>query len=154
MLKILRFIHEKGFIHRDVKPDNFVLSHDSTDIYIIDFGLCKRYIDNEDRHIKMRTQRDLVGTPNFVSINVHNGIEPSRRDDLISVAYVILHLINGGIPWQSQRENKYLKMQKASILEWSKTPTELIPYLNYCTGLKFDETPDYDFLINTLNVTN
>lgn len=154
MLKILRFIHEKGFIHRDVKPDNFVLSHDNTDIYIIDFGLCKRYIDNEDRHIKMRTQRDLVGTPNFVSINVHNGIEPSRRDDLISVAYVILHLINGGIPWQSQRENKYLKMQKASILEWSKTPTELIPYLNYCTGLKFDETPDYDFLINTLNVTN
>lgn len=151
MVKILKFIHEKGLIHRDVKPDNFVLSQDGSVLYIIDFGLCKKYIDTEHRHIKMRTERALVGTPNFVSINVHNGVEPSRRDDLISVAYVILHLVNGGVPWQAQRENKYLKMQKSCVLEWSKTPTELIAYLNYCTGLKFDETPDYDFLINVLS---
>jgi serine/threonine protein kinase len=150
MVKILRYIHEKGLIHRDVKPDNFVLSQDGSSLYIIDFGLCKKYIDDENIHMPLRTERALVGTPNFVSINVHNGIEPSRRDDLISVAYVILHLVNGGIPWQAQRENKYLKIQKASILEWSKTPGELIAYLNYCNGLKFYETPDYDFLINTL----
>jgi len=152
MVKILKYIHEKGLIHRDVKPDNFVLSQDGSVLYIIDFGLCKKYIDDVNRHMPLRTERALVGTPNFVSINVHNGIEPSRRDDLISVAYVILHLVNGGIPWQAQRENKYLKIQKASILEWSKTPTELIAYLNYCTGLKFDETPDYELLINTLNI--
>jgi len=148
ILKILKYIHEKGLIHRDIKPDNFVLSHDGSFIYIIDFGLCKKYIDVEHRHIKMRTDRPLVGTPNFVSVHVHNGIEPSRRDDLISVAYVILHLVNGGVPWQSPRDNEYIKMQKMCILQWSKTPMELIAYLNYCTSLKFDETPDYDFLIN------
>lgn len=151
MLKLLMFIHEKGLIHRDVKPDNFVLSQDESVLYIIDFGLCKKYIDTEHRHIKMRTERALIGTPNFVSTNVHNGIEPSRRDDLISVAYVILHLVNGGVPWQDPRDNEYIKMQKMCILQWSKTPTELIAYLNYCNGLKFDETPDYDFLINVLS---
>jgi serine/threonine protein kinase len=150
MVKILKYIHEKGLIHRDVKPDNFVLSRDGSAIYIIDFGLCKRYIDNEDRHIKMRTDRELIGTPNFVSVHVHNGIEPSRRDDLISVAYVILHLVNGGVPWKVLSDNEYIKMQKMCILQLSKIPFELIAYLNYCSCLKFDETPDYDFLINTL----
>jgi len=151
MLKILRYIHKKGLIHRDIKPDNFVLSQDGLLLYIIDFGLCKKYIDDEDKHMPLRSERALVGTPNFVSINVHNGIEPSRRDDLTSVAYIILHVVNGGLPWQTHRENKYLKMQKSCVLEWSKTPTELIAYLNYCNGLNFDETPDYDFLIKVLS---
>jgi serine/threonine protein kinase len=151
MVKILKFIHEKGLMHRDIKPDNFMLSQDGSTLYVIDFGLCKKYIDTEDRHIKMRTERALVGTPNFVSVNVHNGIEPSRRDDLISVAYVILHLVNGGVPWQDPRDNEYIKMQKMCILQWSKTPTELIAYLNYCNGLKFDETPDYEHLMKTLS---
>uniref|UniRef100_A0A6C0JXY2 non-specific serine/threonine protein kinase n=1 Tax=viral metagenome TaxID=1070528 RepID=A0A6C0JXY2_9ZZZZ len=150
MVKILKYIHEKYLIHRDIKPDNFVLSQDGSILYIIDFGLCKKYIDTEHRHIKMRTDRTLVGTPNFVSVNVHNGIEPTRRDDLISVAYVILYMVNGGVPWQVPRDNEFIKMQKMCILQWSKIPKELLEYLNYCNCLKFDETPDYDFLINTL----
>ena len=145
----MSFIHGKGLIHRDIKPDNFVFSQDGTDVYIIDFGLCKKYIDNDNKHIEIKSGKTIIGTPNFVSVNVHNGVEPSRRDDLISLAYIILYLINGGLPWI--REVKEIKMQKQYILQWSKTPSNLIEYLMYCENLKFDETPDYDYLIKSLN---
>jgi casein kinase I family protein HRR25 len=151
IVKILSFIHGKGLIHRDIKPDNFVFNQDGTDVYIIDFGLCKKYIDNDNKHIEMKTGKTIIGTPNFVSVNVHNGVEPSRRDDLISVAYIILYLINGGLPWQTKREIKDIKRQKQLILQWCNTPEELIKYIHYCENLKFDETPDYEYLIKSLN---
>jgi casein kinase I family protein HRR25 len=151
IVRILSFIHEKGLIHRDVKPDNFVFNQEGTDVYIIDFGLCKKYIDNDNKHIEMKSGKTIIGTPNFVSLNVHNGVEPSRRDDLISVAYIILCLVNGGLPWQTKREMKEIKIQKQCILQWSKTPSKLIEYLTYCENLKFDETPNYEYLIKSLN---
>jgi casein kinase I family protein HRR25 len=151
IVRILSFIHEKGLIHRDIKPDNFVFNQNETGVYIIDFGLCKKYIDNDNKHIEMKSGKTIIGTPNFVSVNVHNGIEPSRRDDLISVAYIILYLINGGLPWQTKREIKDIKRQKQLILQWCNTPEELIEYLTYCENLKFDETPDYEYLIKSLN---
>ena len=149
IVKILSFIHGKGLIHRDIKPDNFVFNQDGTDVYIIDFGLCKKYIDNYNKHIEMKSGKTIIGTPNFISVNVHNGIEPSRRDDLISVAYIILYLINGTLPWI--KEMKEMKMQKQCIFQWSKTPSKLIEYLTYCENLKFDEKPNYEYLIKSLN---
>ena len=151
IVRILSFVHEKGLIHRDVKPDNFVFNKDGTEVYIIDFGLCKKYIDNDNKHIEIKSGKTIIGTPNFVSLNVHNGVEPSRRDDLISVAYIILYIINGGLPWQTKREIKDIKRQKQLILQWCNTPEELIEYLTYCENLKFDETPDYEYLIKSLN---
>jgi serine/threonine protein kinase len=151
MIRLLKFIHEKGLIHRDIKPENFVFNQYGTDIYIIDFGLCKKYIDNENKHIEMKKDKTIIGTPNFVSVNMHNGVEPSRRDDLISVAYIILQLINGSLPWQTQREMKEIKIQKQFICDWAKTPIKLIEYLKYCENLKFEEKPDYDYLIKILN---
>jgi casein kinase I family protein HRR25 len=151
IVKIMSFIHGKALIHRDVKPDNFVFNQDGTDVYIIDFGLCKKYIDDDNKHIEIKHDKTIIGTPNFVSVNVHNGVEPSRRDDLISVAYIILYLVNGGLPWQTKREMKEIKMQKQCILQWSKTPSKLIEYLTYCENLKFDERPDYEYLIKSLN---
>jgi casein kinase I family protein HRR25 len=151
LVRILGYIHDRGLIHRDIKPDNFVFNQDGTDVYIIDFGLCRKYLDSNNKHIEMKTGKTIIGTPNFVSMNVHNGIEPSRRDDLISVAYIILYLINGGLPWQTKREIKDIKRQKQLILQWCNTPEELIKYIHYCENLKFDEAPDYEYLIKSLN---
>ena len=151
IVKILQYIHEKGLLHRDVKPENFVFGQDGKGVYIIDFGLCRKYIDENNKHVKMKIDKTLIGTPNYVSVNVHNGFEPSRRDDLISVAYIMLRLINGDLPWQNAQDKGAIKMQKMCIQDWYKTPEELIKYLNYCMQLKFDDTPDYNLLINTLN---
>jgi len=152
VIKILRYIHEKGLIHRDIKPDNFVFGGDDKQIYIIDFGLCRKYIDDNNNHIEVKSGKNIIGTPNFISVNVHNGIEPSRRDDMISVAYVLLYLINGSLPWQKNGDLVSIKLQKMCVCDWSKIPEQIFNYIKYCTNLKFNETPDYDCLINILNL--
>jgi serine/threonine protein kinase len=144
LVKRLQYIHEKGLIHRDVKPDNFVIGQNGKekDIYIIDFGLCKKYKDENDKHIAIKTGKTMIGTPNFVSIHVHHGIEPSRRDDLESVGYIMLYLVYNSLPWQSTRENEKIKSQKLII----EGPCQIIEYINYCRKLHFDETPNYEYI--------
>jgi serine/threonine protein kinase len=154
MVYILKYIHQKGLIHRDIKPDNFVFDKTGNEIFIIDFGLCKRYLDNDDKHIECKSRHTIIGTPNFVSLNVHNGVEPSRRDDLISIAYIILYIINGMLPWINEREIYNIKLKKMLIQNWSKMSDGISEYLNYCESLKFDETPNYDKLISFLQNKN
>jgi serine/threonine protein kinase len=150
MVYILKCIHEKGLIHRDIKPDNFVFDKTGNEIFIIDFGLCKRYLDNDDKHIECKSRHTIIGTPNFVSLNVHNGVEPSRRDDLTSIAYILLHIINGELPWANERKINDIKLKKMCIHNWSKMPREISEYLKCCENLRFDETPNYDKLISFL----
>jgi len=97
MIERLETLHSKLLLHRDIKPDNFLLDSNNK-IYLIDYGFCKRY-DHDGKHIEERKINQIIGTVNFVSLNVHKFLEPSRRDDLESVIYIIIYMLYGLLPW-------------------------------------------------------
>ena len=104
MLTRLEYLHQRGFIHRDIKPDNFVVGQHSRAemVYVIDFGLAKRYrLPGTHEHIAFRDDKSLTGTARYASVNNHLGVEQSRRDVLESLAYVLIYFMKGGkLPWQ------------------------------------------------------
>ncbi|XP_042481214.1 casein kinase 1-like protein 3 [Macadamia integrifolia] len=158
MITRIEYLHSKGFLHRDIKPDNFLmgLGRKANQVYIIDFGLAKRYRDSTtNRHIPYRENKNLTGTARYASCNTHLGIEQSRRDDLESLGYVLLYFLSGSLPWQGlkaatkkQKYDKICEKKLATPIEvLCKTyPVEFASYFHYCHSLTFDQRPDYRFL--------
>lgn len=101
MFQRIETVHNHDYIHRDIKPDNFLvgLGRKESLVYVIDFGLSKKYRDSKTKqHIQYRDNRSLTGTARYASINSHMGIEQSRRDDLEGIIYVLLYFLNGSLP--------------------------------------------------------
>ncbi|XWS17718.1 hypothetical protein CRYUN_Cryun33cG0091300 [Craigia yunnanensis] len=158
MITRIEFMHTKGFLHRDIKPDNFLmgLGRKANQVYIIDFGLAKRYRDpNTNRHIPYRENKNLTGTARYASCNTHLGIEQSRRDDLESLGYVLLYFLRGSLPWQGlkaatkkQKYDKICEKKLSTPIEvlCKSHPVEFASYFHYCHSLTFDQRPDYGFL--------
>lgn len=156
MLSRIEQIHKLNYIHRDIKPDNFLmgLGKQGNIVYLIDFGLAKQYIDpGTKKHIPYRENKSLTGTARYASVNTHQGIEQSRRDDLESLGYVLMYFQRGQLPWQGlkaiNKRQKYEKIREkklaTSIEELCQGhPIEFATFINYCRGLKFDESPNYD----------
>ena len=97
-VKVLETIHKLGVLHRDIKPDNLMIN-ERKQVYVIDFGLSKWFLDSSGNHMKEKTNKSMVGTIKYSSINVHNGIEPSRRDDLESLCYTFMSLYGKELMW-------------------------------------------------------
>ncbi|NWV79803.1 KC1D kinase, partial [Dasyornis broadbenti] len=158
MISRIEYIHSKNFIHRDVKPDNFLmgLGKKGNLVYIIDFGLAKKYRDaRTHQHIPYRENKNLTGTARYASINTHLGIEQSRRDDLESLGYVLMYFNLGSLPWQGLKAaTKRQKYERISEKKMSTPievlckgyPSEFATYLNFCRSLRFDDKPDYSYL--------
>ncbi|KAM0869891.1 hypothetical protein ACQ4PT_040391 [Festuca glaucescens] len=158
MITRIEFLHSKGYLHRDIKPDNFLmgLGRKANQVYIIDFGLAKRYRDSTtNRHIPYRENKNLTGTARYASCNTHLGIEQSRRDDLESIGYVLLYFLRGSLPWQglkaATKKQKYDKISEKKLstpieVLCKSHPVEFASYFHYCHSLTFDQRPDYGFL--------
>ena len=125
----IEYVHSKSFIHRDIKPDNFLmgLGKRANQVNIIDFGLAKKYRDPKShQHIPYRENKNLTGTARYASINTHLGIEQSRRDDLESLGYVLMYFLRGSLPWQGLKAaTKKQKYEKISEKKMS-TPIEVL----------------------------
>lgn len=159
MTERLKYIHERGLLHRDVKPENFLrgLNEKRYILYLIDFGFCKKFVNKEmTEHIEMRENKTLIGTANYVSINVHRGCEPSRRDDLESVGYIGLYLLNGKLPWEyitkhgtsGNNNGEMMIYLKSSVKNQERNHPMIRNYIGYCQSLEFKQKPDYEYLIN------
>ena len=157
ILERLEFIHSKGILHRDIKPENFLMGlNNSKLIYIIDFGLCKRYRSSKTgKHIPLRQTGKFNGTMEYASSYVLKGNESSRRDDLISLGYMLIFLFKKYLPWKiSLKEinrTKYLELinKKESNdngLLFKNLPQEIVEYIIYTNNLKFEQAPDYSYL--------
>ena len=158
MISRVEYIHSRNFIHRDIKPDNFLMGigKRGNQVNVIDFGLAKKYRDPKTHlHIPYRENKNLTGTARYTSINTHLGVEQSRRDDLESLGYVLMYFLRGSLPWQglkaATKKQKYERIMEKKMMTPTESlcrgfPTEMAIYLNCCRSLRFDDRPDYSYL--------
>ena len=168
MIDIIARVHDAGIVHRDIKPDNFMLSvvgntGESSNsntiekkLNIIDFGLSRFYMKG-DKHVDNTSDRSIVGTVRYISTHIHEGNVYSRRDDIISIMYVAIYLAKGNLPWMGVTVKKGDTITKEDMIYDIKvktTSTELcegIPYLfkkllDYSYSLDFEYKPDYSYM--------
>ena len=166
MIQRIAYLHSKNYIHRDLKPANFLIGkNDPERIYLIDFGLSRMYKDQQGHHRPESNGKSLVGTSRYASINSHLGKELSRRDDLISLGYILIYFSKSCLPWQglisaeaSTKEGKYGQiLQKKVATNIDKLcnglPDVFRTYMNYVVGLTYMERPSYNYLIELFGKT-
>jgi serine/threonine protein kinase len=155
----IEWIHKKNIIHRDIKPDNFLIGlKDPRIIYLIDFGQSKKYRSGRTfKHIQFRLIKKLIGTPRYASVNALEGFELSRRDDLESFCYMIIFFLIKKLPWQgikaqthAKRNNKICESKEDFNIDEHKDliPSEFIKIFKYVKRLKFNEEPNYNMIRN------
>jgi len=149
MLTIIKTIHDKGLVHRDIKPDNFLfgLHEINNNIYLIDFGFCKSYIENGE-HNKIKKTHHMIGSKNYASISSHNCYDLSRRDDLESFSYMLIYLYIGGLPWNNVSDEEIIIKLKKDILKDNIYPAVLLDLLRYSRTMEYQEKPNYYLIID------
>eukprot|EP00929_Paragymnodinium_shiwhaense_P047719 TRINITY_DN2419_c0_g2_i1.p1 TRINITY_DN2419_c0_g2~~TRINITY_DN2419_c0_g2_i1.p1 ORF type:complete len:354 (+),score=103.53 TRINITY_DN2419_c0_g2_i1:131-1192(+) len=156
ILHRIEYLHSKCIVHRDIKPENFMFGSGGKihHVYIIDFGLSKRWWD-KNKHVPLRQKLNMTGTARYASINAHKGFEQSRRDDLEAIGHMLMYFLRGTLPWSGldakTKEEKYKKItekkEQIPLDDLCKGyPRAFQEFLKYSRELNFMEKPDYDTL--------
>ena len=153
MLTCIISFHEMKLIHRDIKPENFLfgLHENNNKIYLIDYGFCKSY-QKEENHIPLIYHKKIIGTPNYISLNIHSLQTSSRRDDIESWIYILMDLLQLNT-WKKYDYDKqpelFIKTKRDCIHE--NIPSFIKELLIYTRALPFEETPNYSYLFEILD---
>jgi casein kinase 1 len=169
LVKILERVHRAGILHRDLKPANIMLGYNDAELYIADFGLAKKYLTDDGEHIPyVENKKGITGTIRYCSSYSHYGIESSRRDDMQSLVFILLHMLDGSLPWQSSfRKAKNEaedgsaksdgparaavgKLKNSALIQernlWVGHPVEFKAIADHVADLGFYDAPDYKFI--------
>jgi serine/threonine protein kinase len=162
IIQRLQYLHGVGYLHRDIKPENFVMGigNNAHVVYVIDVGLSKAWRDASGKHISYAENKSLTGTARYVSINTHQGIQQSRRDDLESVSYLLAYFVRGNLPWQGlkspKKDTRFEKIRDVKLATSPHQlcegyPSQLGDLTAYTRGLEFEAEPDYAYCVNLLS---
>lgn len=146
LLTLIQSIHKKGVVHCDISSTNILYNSIQNKYYYNDFGQSQHF----NYVITKNNKETLKGSPLFCSSHVHEGLDYTPRDDLISIGFVLLYCYLGTLMWEGIKTCKsiYEKKQELRTNFWNENiPHTLKIYLNYCFHLGINETPKYEILI-------
>ena len=158
----LEFLHSRGFVHRDLRPEHFLFGRvkHPDKVYLAGLVLSKTFQRTNGRHVPYKDNKtSFTGTARFVSLNTHLGIEQSRRDDLEALINVMVFMAKGHLPWMGVkgdgRKEKYENIQMAKIttpvdIICKDMPAEFEELLVYCRTLEYEQQPDYQYMREAL----
>jgi len=161
-LSVLKSLHDHHYVHLDIKPDNFMIGTGdmSSRVFLIDFGLSRLFRNPAThKHITQVKGLDITGTVRYSSVNSHLGLTQSRRDDLESLAYIIVYLVKGRLPWQGiavgpgqVHHEEVLKLKQVATAKTlcKGLPQPFIKFFQYIRSLGFEDKPDYRYLHSLL----
>lgn len=164
-LEVLRSVHQAGYVHRDVKPANFVHGHREMDAwFLVDFGLARRYLDERGGMIAERMGAGFRGSSTYASFNAQQEKDQGRRDDLWSWLYSLVELLTGTLPWRMLKDSCPRKdlasrmlgmklMCKGSPQELTAPmpmPWGMVKICEHLRTLEFTDDPDYGLIRQAL----
>jgi len=162
ILAAIRDIHEVGFLHRDIKPSNFAMGQPNSaktrQVFMLDYGLARQYLTAAGEVRQPRAVAGFRGTVRYASVNAHDNREMGRHDDLWSLFYMLIEFLQGQLPWRKIKDKDQVGQIKRTfnhddLLKHDRVPCEFEPFLRHIQTLKYNDTPDYDFLMTLLEST-
>ncbi|KAL7598278.1 hypothetical protein Lser_V15G23527 [Lactuca serriola] len=156
LIEVVEFMHDKGVVHHDIKPENLLMGVGSNvcQVHVTDFGLANVVLDPEtDEHIEYREGVSFVVTHCYASLWTHCGVEQGRRNDMESLAYVLVYFLKGSLPWQglsagsNEEEINGDVMRKKFAIKpeelCESCPPEFAVWITSCQHTHFEDMPYY-----------
>jgi serine/threonine protein kinase len=155
MLKCIQCLHKYGYIHRDIKPANFLIRPNiQKPLCLIDFGLAEDLYDkNTHRHKPLERNVNFTGSRRYASVNAHEHISLSRRDDLMSWFYSFVELYVGSLPWSESKNSKILADTKKEARPTdicAGIPVEFVEIYRILRCLRYEDEPPYERFLSLI----